>query len=70
MKKIILKKVNGKYKIFRFINFFIKRYHFYYEYNGNLCDKYANGDKELKQISLLVEALNIKNKKEIIKFIY
>ena len=35
MKKIILKKVNGKYKIFRFINFFIKRYHFYYEYNGN-----------------------------------
>lgn len=70
MKKIILKKVNGKYKIFRFVNFFSKCYHFYYEYNGNLCDKYTNKDKELKQISLLVEALNIKNKKERIKFIY
>ena len=70
MKSIVLKNVNGRYKVFRFIKYLIKNHHFYYEYKGSLCDKYTNEDKEVEQISLLEEALNIKNKKERIKFIY
>lgn len=58
------------YKIPRFVKFLIPFKKFEFEYNDNLYEKEINGNNEIRQISLLVEALNIKNKKERYDFIY
>ena len=64
MSNIVLKKKNGHYKIPRFIRFRIsKKNNFTYE-------KSNNSDIEERQISLLVNALNITNKKERLSYIY
>lgn len=71
MKKIVLKKVNNKYEVPKFLKLNINRTKYYFEYNDKLHDKeIVTDDKELKQISLLVEALNIKDKKKRLEFIY
>ena len=70
--EIVLKRENGKYKIPRFIKYRIsKRNKFKFEHNGKLYDKeIKTKDKELKQVSILVQALNITNRKERLKFCY
>ncbi len=72
MKEIVLKKIDDKYVIPRFIRFKIsKNTNFKFEYKGKLYNKVVDSDdKEVKQISLLVEALNIKNRKKRLEFIY
>ena len=70
-KKIILKKEDGIYNIPRFIRFEIrKNTKFYYEYNGKLYDKEKKDNLEVWQISILVCALNIKKRKERLKYVY
>lgn len=71
MKEVILKRVNGVYKIPKFLKLTLGIKKYYFEYNDALYNKeLETNDKEVKQISLLVEALNIKNKKERLFFIY
>lgn len=71
IKKVVLKKINNKYRIPRFIRFRIrKNTKFYYEYKGKIYDKENNKNLELFQISSLVCALNIKNKKQRLKYVY
>lgn len=72
MKEIIIRKKNNKYYIPRFIRFRIsKRNVFKFEYNGKLYDKELDiDDKEVKQVSIVVNALNIKNKKERLRYAY
>ncbi len=72
MKEVILKSVNGKYSIPRFIRFRIsKNTNFKFEYKGKTYDKSINSkNSEIKQVSYLVEALNIKNKKKRLEFVY
>ncbi len=72
MKEVILKSNNGKYIISRFIRFKIsKNTNFKFEYKGKLYDKsIASEKREVKQVSYLVEALNIKNKKKRLSFVY
>lgn len=70
-KSIVIKKINGKYKIPKFIRFRIKKNKKYeFEYKGNLYDREIKDNKEIRQISLFVEALNIKDKKRRLEFIY
>ena len=70
-KKIVLKKEDGVYKIPRFIRFKIgKNTKFYYEYNGKLYSKEKKDNLEVFQISTLVCALNIKKRKERLKYVY
>lgn len=71
-KCIIIKKVNGKYKISKFIRFKIrKNIDFKFEYQGKLYSKeIKSSNKEITQISLLIEALNIKDKKQRLEFVY
>ena len=45
-------------------------HNFKLEYNGKLYDKEIKDNYEIRQISLLVEALNIKNRKERLEFVY
>ena len=71
MKQIILKKVNGVYKIPKNIRFLAGKRKFLLEYDNKLYDKEIEiVDKEIRQMSLLVEALNIKDKRERLSFIY
>lgn len=67
---IIIKRDNNKYNIPKFLK--LKRLFntFKFEYNGKLYDKEIKDNKEVRQISLLVEALNIRNRKERLNFIY
>lgn len=70
--EVVLKKVNGKYKVPRLIRFMIsKKNSFKFEYNGKLYNKEIKTDNlEVKQVSLLVEALNIKDRKRRLTFVY
>lgn len=69
MKEVIIRKINNKYKIPLLIN--IKNNKYYFEYKDKIYDKELNvEDKEVKQISYLVSALNIKNKKERLSYAY
>lgn len=68
MKIYVIKEKNGIYKIPRFIRFL--RREFKFECNGKLYNKEIKDNKEVRQVSLLVEALNIKNKKKRLDFIY
>ena len=71
MKKIVFEKINGKYRIPRLIRFRIrKNTKFYYKYKGRLYSKEKNDNPELFQISTLVCALNIKSRKERLKYVY
>lgn len=70
MKDIIIKKVNGNYKIPGFLRLKLLSHNFKLEYNGKLYDKEIKDNYEIRQISLLVEALNIKERKERLAFIY
>ncbi len=70
MKTYIIKKVNGVYKIPRYIKFLINIRNFKFEYKGKLYDKEIKDSIELRQVSLLVEALNIKNKYKRLDYIY
>lgn len=69
-KLIVIKRVNGKYKIPRFLKYRLWNHDFKFEYKGKLYDKEIKDNKEIRQISLLVEAANIKNRKKRITFIY
>ena len=62
-KEIIIKKKNGKYKIPLFIKLLAVKYKF------KVINNQEGNDYD-KQVSLLVEALNIKDRKQRIKFIY
>lgn len=70
MREIIIKKVGEKYKIPKFLRYRLWNHTFKLEYNGKLYDKEIKDNKEVRQISLLVEACNIKNRKKRIEFIY
>lgn len=71
MKEVIIKKVNDSYKIPKFLRLKAGKVKFKLEYNNKLYDKEIKTDnKEVRQISLLVEALNIKNKNKRLEFIY
>lgn len=70
MKLYILKEKNGKYKIPRLIRFLSGKRNFKFEYKNKLYDKELNENKEIKQVSLLVEALNIKDKRKRLRFVY
>ena len=72
MKEVVLHNINGKYKIPRFIRFKIRKdVVFKAEHLDKTHEKEISIDnKELKQMSLLVEALNIKDKKERLAFVY
>lgn len=70
MKDIIIKNVNGNYKIPKFLRLKLLNHNFKLEYNGKLYDKEIKDNYEIRQISLLVEALNIKERKERLAFIY
>lgn len=70
MKLYVLKEKNGKYKIPRFIRFMVGFRNFKFEYNGKLYDKEIKNNKEIRQVSLLIEALNIKDKKKRLRFVY
>lgn len=68
---IIIEKVNDKYKIPRFLRWKIKNNKFKFKYNGKLYDKeIKTNDKDVRQTSLLVNALNIKDKKQRLSYIY
>ena len=67
---IIIKKEGKKYKIPMFLRYKLWNHTFKFEYNGKLYDKEVKDDKEVRQVSLLVEACNIKNRKERLTFIY
>lgn len=69
--QIVFKMEDGKYKIPRLIRYKIRNNNFKFEYKKKLYDKEIDSDdKEVKQISLLTEALNIKKRKERLKFVY
>lgn len=70
MKEFVFEKVKGKYKVPKFIRFVAGKRDFKFEYNGKLYNKELKTNKEVRQISLLVEALNIKDKRKRLKFIY
>lgn len=71
MKEVIIKKVNGSYKIPKFLRLKAGKLKYKFEYNSKMYGKEINADdKDTKQISLLVEALNINNKNERLEFIY
>lgn len=70
MSSIVLKQINGKYKIPKFIKLKIKRNNFKYEYNGKIYEEIRKDNKEVYQVSLLVNALNIKDKKKRIEYVY
>lgn len=70
MKKYVFKLKKGKYKIPRFIRLFVGKRKFYFEHNGKLYDEEIKDNKEVRQISLLTKALNIKDKKKRISFVY
>lgn len=69
-KTIIIKKVNEKYKVPKLVKY-RRNVNYLFEYNEKLYNKeIETTDKELKQISLLIEALNIKDKKKRLEFVY
>ncbi len=71
MKKVVLKCVNGIYKIPWFLKIYAGKRKYYFEYKGKLYDKeIKTNDKKVMQVSLLVNALNIRNKNERLSFIY
>ena len=71
MKKVVFRKVDGKYNVPKFVKYNLKNRKYYFEYNGKLYDEEIDTeDKELKQISFLTKALNIKNKKERLSYAY
>ncbi len=65
MKEVVIKKINGKYKIPRFIRFKAKKDTIF---KVERQEKMSN--KEDIQVSLLVEALNIKDKRKRLEFVY
>lgn len=69
-KVLIIKQENGKYKIPGLLRYRLWNRNLKFEYKGKLCDKEIKDNKEIRQISLLVEAFNIKNRKERLTFIY
>lgn len=71
-KEYIIKNKDGKYKIPRFIRFMIYlNFNFKFEYNNKLYNhKIDVDDKEVKQISMLVECLNIKKRKPRLRMVY
>lgn len=71
MKKVVLKRINGAYKIPKFLKITAGRKRYFFEYRDMLYNKEIDTtDKEVKQVSLLVEALNIKKRKKRLSFIY
>lgn len=71
MKEVIIKKEKGNYKIPRFLKLNLSKKIYKFEYNGKLYNKELKIDnKNIYQLSLLVEALNIKNKRQRYEFIY
>ena len=71
MKPIVLKKINNVYKIPKFLKIYAGKRKFYFEDKGKLYDKkIKTDDKEVRQVSLLTEALNIKSRKERFSYIY
>lgn len=69
-KEVIIKKVGDKYIIPKFLRYKIRNHKYKVLYNNKLYDKEIKDNKEIRQISLLVEACNIKNRKERLTFIY
>lgn len=71
MKKVIIKENNGIYKIPITLKVLKMKKKYFFEYNGKLYDKEIKCyNKSVKQISMLVHALNIKNKKERLSYMY
>ena len=70
MRTIVIKKMGDKYKIPKLLRYKLWNHEFKFEYKGKLYDKEIKDNKEIRQISLLVEACNIKKRKERIRFIY
>ena len=69
-KVLIIKKENSKYKIPKLLRYRLWNHDIKFEYKGKLYDSEINDNKEIRQISLLVEASNIKRRKERLTFIY
>lgn len=71
MKKVIIKEKNGVYKIPITLKVLKSKKKYFFEYKGKLYDKEIEyGNNNVRQVSLLVNALNIKNKKERLSFMY
>ena len=71
MKEVIIKKEKGNYRIPKLLKLNLSKKIYKFEYNGKLYNKELKTDnKNIYQLSLLVEALNIKNKRQRYEFIY
>lgn len=69
-KVLIIRQENGKYKIPKLLRYRLWNHDFKFEYEGKLYDREIKDNKEIRQISLLVEASNIKKRKKRLTFIY
>ena len=71
MKAVVFKKIDGIYKIPMYVRFHAGRRKYFFEYEGKLFDReIITNDKEVRQISLLTAALNIKDKRERLSYVY
>ena len=63
-KVLIIKQENGNYKIPKLLRYRLWNHDFKFEDEGKLYDREIKNTKEIRQISLLVEALNIKKERK------